>query len=117
MPLIGTIDVERAQQIMESVLMGAAERHAEFVILDVTGIKNIDSRIADLLVRAGHGLRLLGARMVITGIQPEVARALVELGTPLDAVVTKATLQDGVAHALQVSGETFGGPFRAHQKS
>jgi anti-anti-sigma factor len=108
MPLIGSMDVERAQQVLESALEGAAQRRAQFVILDVTGIKDIDARVAGLLVRAGEGLRLLGTRVVITGIRPEVARALVELGVSLDAVVTKATLQDGVAHALQVSGGTFG---------
>jgi hypothetical protein len=53
--------------------------------------------------------------VVITGIRPEVARTLVELGVSLDAVVTKATLQDGVAHALQASGGTFGEPFGAHK--
>jgi DNA-binding response OmpR family regulator/anti-anti-sigma regulatory factor len=115
MPLIGSMDVERTQQVMESALEGAAQRRAEFVILDVTGIKDIDAEVAGLLVRAGQGLGLLGARVVITGIRPEVARALVELGVSLDAVVTKATLQDGVAYALQVSGGTFGEPFRARK--
>jgi DNA-binding response OmpR family regulator/anti-anti-sigma regulatory factor len=108
MPLIGSMDVERAQQVMESALEGAAQRRAEFVILDVTGIKDIDARVASLLVRAGQGLRLLGAHVVITGIRPEMARALVELGVSLDTIVTKGTLQDGVAFALQVSGGTFG---------
>jgi DNA-binding response OmpR family regulator/anti-anti-sigma regulatory factor len=110
MPLIGSMDVERAQQVMESALEGAARRRASFVILDVTGIKDIDAEVAVLLVRAGQGLRLLGTRVVITGIRPEVARALVELGVSLETVVTKATLQDGVAYALQVSGGTFSVP-------
>ena len=110
MPLIGSMDVERAQQVMESALEGAARRRAAFVILDVTGIKDIDAEVAVLLVRAGQGLRLLGTRVVITGIRPEVARALVDLGVSLATVVTKATLQDGVAYALQVSGGTFSAP-------
>jgi anti-anti-sigma factor len=115
MPLIGSMDVERAQQVMESVLEGAAQRRASFVILDVTGLKDIDADVAGMLVRAGQGLSLLGARVVITGIRAEVARALVELGVSLDTVVTKATLQNGVAHALQVSGGSFGEPFRARR--
>jgi DNA-binding response OmpR family regulator len=110
MPLIGSVDVERAQQILESAFSGAAQRRAEFVILDVTGIKGIDARIADLLVRAGQGLRLLGARVIITGIRSEVASALVALGVSLDTVVTKATLQDGVAYALPVSRGRLGAP-------
>jgi DNA-binding response OmpR family regulator len=112
MPLIGSMDIQRAQQVMESALDGAAKRRAECVILDVTGMKEIDAGVADLLVRAGQGLRLLGARVIITGIRPDVARALVELGASLDTIVTKATLQDGVAHAMQVSGGTFGTPLR-----
>jgi DNA-binding response OmpR family regulator/anti-anti-sigma regulatory factor len=112
MPLIGSMDMERAQQVLESALQGAAQRRAEFVILDVTGMKDIDSGVADMLVRAGVGLRLLGARVIITGIRPEVARALVELGASLDTIVTRATLQDGVAHAMQVSGGKIGAPAR-----
>ncbi|UQA57975.1 response regulator [Polyangium aurulentum] len=112
MPLIGSMDIQRAQQVMESALEGAAQRRAECVILDVTGMKEIDAGVADLLVRAGQGLRLLGARVIITGIRPEVARALVELGASLDTIVTRATLQDGVAHAMQVSGGKFVAPFR-----
>lgn len=114
MPLIGSMDVERARQVMESALDGAAQRRAECVILDVTGLRDINAEVADLLVRAGQGLRLLGARVIITGIRPEVARALVELGTSLDTIVTRATLQDGVAHAMQVSGGTSASPFGAH---
>ncbi len=112
MPLIGAMDVERAQQVMECALEGASQRRAEFVILDVTGLKGIDAGVADLLVRASQGLRLLGARVIITGIRPEVARALGKIDVSLDAIVTKATLQDGVAHAMHVSGGTFGVPFR-----
>jgi DNA-binding response OmpR family regulator/anti-anti-sigma regulatory factor len=116
MPLIGAMDVERAQQVMESALAGAAQRCAEFVILDVTGLKDIDAKVAGLLMRAGEGLRLLGARVVITGIRPEMARALVELGVSLDTVVTKATLQEGVAYALRVSGGSFDAHFRAGKR-
>jgi len=108
MPLIGSMDMERAQMVMASALEGAAQRRAASVILDVTGIKHIDAEVADLLLRTGQGLRLLGARVVITGIRPETARTLVELGVSLETVVTKATLQDGVAYALHVSGESFG---------
>ena len=107
MPLIGAMSEERAQQVMESALAGVAQRVAEFVILDVTGIKDIDARVAGMLVRAGSALRLLGARVIITGIRPDMALALVELGATLGAIVTKATLQDGIAYAVRVSGGVF----------
>ncbi len=107
MPLVGTMSDERAQQVMESALAGVAQRAAEFVILDVTGVKDIDASVAGMLVRAGEALRLLGSRVIITGVQPEMARALVEFGATLGAIVTKATLQDGVAYAVRVSGGIF----------
>ena len=103
MPLIGSMDVERAQQVMDRALEGAAQRRAEFVILDVTGITDINAEVADLLLRAGQGLRLLGASVIISGIQPELARVLMKLGVSLDTIVTKATLQDGVAFAATAS--------------
>lgn len=115
MPIIGAVDAERASQIMESAFQGAAKRRAEFVVLDVTGIKGMDAQVADLLVRAGQGLRLLGARVIITGIRADVARVLVDLGVSLDSVVTRATLQDGVAYALSVSRGIFGVPLRARE--
>lgn len=112
MPLVGSMDMERAQRVMETALEGAARRRTECVILDVTGLRGINEGVADMLVRAGRGLRLLGARVIITGIRPEVAHALIELGASFDTIVTKATLQDGVAHAMGMSGEMFGEALR-----
>jgi len=103
MPLIGTMDVDRAQQAIEAMLQGASGRSAEFVILDITGIKHVDEGVASMLLVAASGLRLLGTRTVITGIRSEVARTLVQLDTSLQGVVTKATLQDGIAVAMQAS--------------
>jgi CheY-like chemotaxis protein len=105
MPLIGTMSADRARQVIETALDGAAQRRAAFVILDVTGIKDSDAQIAGLLVRAGRALSLLGARVIVTGIGPEMARMLVDFNAPLDTMVTKTALQDGVAHVLHVSGK------------
>ena len=103
MPLIGTMDRERAQQALDALLQDASSRSAEFVILDITGLKRVDESVAAMLLHAASGLRLLGTRAVITGIRSEVARALVQLNASLQGIVTKATLQDGIAVAMQTS--------------
>jgi DNA-binding response OmpR family regulator/anti-anti-sigma regulatory factor len=101
MPLIGTIDVERAGQAVEMALRGASERNATYLIVDLTGVKVVDTIVATMLIQTARGLDLLGTRAIITGIRPEVAQMLVRLDLLLDALVTKATLQAGVEYALK----------------
>lgn len=100
MPLIGLIDAERASQIVEALLNGIAGQRAHTTILDITGVRVVDRNVASGLVQAARAARLLGARVFLTGIGPRVAQTLVELGAELDDVVTLATLQSGIAHAL-----------------
>ncbi|WP_438020379.1 response regulator [Sorangium sp. So ce315] len=104
MPLIGAMDVERARQAIEIALRGASERRAHHLIVDITGVSIVDETVACMLVQAARGLGLLGTRAIITGIRPEVAQSLVRLDIGLGGVVTKASLQDGVAHALRARG-------------
>jgi predicted ATPase/GAF domain-containing protein len=99
MPLIGAIDPQRAEQIMDVALHGAQSRGAKVVILDITGVKHADGT-ADTLVRTARALRMLGAETILTGIRPEIARALLETGAELSAVTTRSTLQGAIAHAL-----------------
>ena len=101
MPLIGTMDAERAQQVLERAIHGAAQYRAEFVIIDITGTKGIAAHVAEMLARVSEGLRLVGARAILTGFSSEAARLFVELDISLGAMVTKASLQDGIAHAMQ----------------
>jgi rsbT co-antagonist protein RsbR len=99
MPLVGTLTPERAQIVTETLLHAVTERGAEFVILDVTGVPSVDTEVADGLLRVAQAVRLLGAEVALTGMQPGVARALVELGVDMSAFVTKADLQGGIAWA------------------
>ncbi|KYF91526.1 hypothetical protein BE17_07850 [Sorangium cellulosum] len=101
MPLVGTVDVERASQAIETALRGASERGADHLIIDITGVKTVDETVARMLAQAAMGLSLIGTRTVVTGIRPEVAQTLVGLDLHLDHVATKATLQSGVEHALR----------------
>jgi PAS domain S-box-containing protein len=100
MPLVGTIDSARAREILETLLQGITERRAHTAILDVTGIRLMDMEVANALVSAARAARLLGARVVLTGISPEVAQALVEVGADLSDITTLGTLASGIAFAL-----------------
>jgi anti-anti-sigma factor len=101
LPLIGTIDSRRAQQIMEALLSGIAETRARIAILDITGVAVVDTQVANVLIRAAQAVNLLGARVVLTGIRPEVAQTLVGLGIDLGKIVTRSTLQAGIAYSLE----------------
>lgn len=100
MPLIGSIDEVRARQIMETLLSGISRSQARTAILDITGVATVDHDVAHALLQAARAARMLGAQIVLTGIRPEVAQTLVSLGTHLEGIVTRGTLQSGIAFAL-----------------
>jgi DNA-binding response OmpR family regulator/anti-anti-sigma regulatory factor len=100
MPLIGMMDDARAAHALEAALRGASERRAEIVIIDITGVPTINAAVASTLLRAAHALRLIGARTVLTGIRPEVARTLVDFDVDPRGLVTRGTLQSGIAYAM-----------------
>jgi len=100
LPLIGSVDSARAQQVIEGLLDGVATLGAHTAILDITGVPVVDTQVADALLRAARAVKLLGARVVLTGIRPEVAQTLVGLGLDMSGVVTLATLQSGIRFAL-----------------
>jgi PAS domain S-box-containing protein len=99
MPLIGSIDSRRAQQVLDTLLHGISERGARIAILDITGVPIVDTHVAGALIRAAQSAQLLGAQVVLTGIRPEVAQTLVGMGTELHGIVTRSDLQSGIAFA------------------
>lgn len=101
MPIMGTIDDIRAQEILEALLEGISRQGARTAILDITGVRVVDTRVANALVSAARAARLLGARVVLTGISPSVAQTLVELGANMGDIVTLGTLASGIAYALR----------------
>jgi len=101
MPLIGTMDSRRAQQVLETLLGGIAEHNARVAILDITGVAVVDTAVANALVRAAQAAQLLGARIILTGIRPEVAQTLVGLGMDLHGITTRSTLQSAIAYAVR----------------
>lgn len=101
LPLVGTIDSERASQIMETLLQGVADYKAEYVILDVTGVTVVDTPIANAIIQSAQASQLLGAQVIITGIGPSTAQTLVSIGAEMQGMITLSTLQHGIAYALR----------------
>jgi anti-anti-sigma factor len=99
MPLIGTIDARRAQQVLDTLLHGVARTRAHVAIVDITGVPLVDAQVANVLVQAAQAVNLLGAQVVLTGIRPEVAQTLVGLGIDLGGITTQSNLQSGIAFA------------------
>ena len=104
MPLVGSMDTLRAQRVLETALRGVESSRAAAVIIDITGVRLVDSSIAATLVSTAHALRLLGTEAVLTGVRPDVAQALVRLEIDLGSIVVRGTLQSGIAYALERSG-------------
>jgi anti-anti-sigma regulatory factor len=100
MPLIGSIDSRRAQQVLETLLSGITGSKAEVAILGITGVSLVDALVANAILRAAQAVKLLGAQIILTGIRPEVAQTLVGLGADLGTIVTRSTLQSGIALAM-----------------
>lgn len=97
MPLVGTIDSQRAQQVMEALLEGVAQYQAELAILDITGVAVVDTQVAQAFMQAAKAVRLLGAQVMLTGIQPQIAQTLIHLGVDLSDIQTRGSLQAGIA--------------------
>jgi rsbT co-antagonist protein RsbR len=103
-PLVGALDSGRMQQIEEQALSAVEQSASRHLILDVTGVPIIDTHVAQGLLRVIQAVRLLGAEVMLVGVRPEVAQALVELGIDMRSVLTRSTLQSGLAHILHAQG-------------
>jgi rsbT co-antagonist protein RsbR len=101
MPLVGAVDSKRASLMIDTLLKGVSANRASMVILDITGVAVVDTQVADAFIRASQAVSLLGAQMVLTGIRPEVAQTLVQLGVDLRSILTRGPLQDGIPYALR----------------
>jgi rsbT co-antagonist protein RsbR len=100
MPLIGTLDSERTQVVMESLLESIVANEASVAIIDITGVPTVDTLVAQHLLKAVAAARLMGTECVISGIRPQIAQTIVHLGVDLGSVTTKSTLADALKIAL-----------------
>lgn len=103
-PLIGTLDSARTQVVMESLLQEIVETGSAIAIIDITGVPMVDTLVAQHLLKTVAAARLMGADCIVSGIRPQIAQTIVQLGVTLTDVVTKATLADAFALALQRLG-------------
>jgi PAS domain S-box-containing protein len=101
-PLIGTLDSQRTQQLMERVLNRVMETSSPVAILDITGVPSIDTQTAQHLIETTAAVRLLGAEVVLTGVRPPIAQTLVHLGIDLSSVTTRSSLTAGLRMALEM---------------
>jgi DNA-binding LacI/PurR family transcriptional regulator/anti-anti-sigma regulatory factor len=99
-PLIGVIDSARARQMLEAALQGVSEHQAHTVLLDITGVPMVDTQVANTLIQVARTAALLGSRVNLVGIRPEIAQSIVGLGIALPSLTTHSTLAAAVA-ALQ----------------
>jgi len=104
LPLIGTLDSERTQTVMENLLNNIVQSGAEIAIIDITGVPTVDTLVAQHLIKTVSAARLMGADCIISGIRPQIAQTIVHLGLQLD-VVSKATMADAFALALKRTGQ------------
>lgn len=107
MPLVGTIDTERAKLIMENLLEGVVKQRAEVVLLDITGVPVVDTMVAHHIIQAADAVRLVGAKCMLVGIRPEIAQTIVTLGINLNDFATTSTLQRGMQEALRLTNRTI----------
>jgi rsbT co-antagonist protein RsbR len=103
-PLIGTLDSERTQVVMESLLQRIVDTGASIAIVDITGVPTVDTLVAQHLLKTVGAARLMGAECIISGIRPQIAQTIVHLGVDLGTVATKATLADALVLALSRIG-------------
>jgi rsbT co-antagonist protein RsbR len=107
LPLIGTLDSERTQTVMENLLNHIVKSRAQIAIIDITGVPTVDTLVAQHLIKTVSASRLMGADCIISGIRPQIAQTIVHLGLQLN-VVSKATLADAFALALKRTEQVIG---------
>jgi rsbT co-antagonist protein RsbR len=106
LPLIGTLDSERTQVVMETLLERLVATGSSIAVIDITGVPTVDTLVAQHLLKTVSAAQLMGADCIISGIRPQIAQTIVHLGIDLSAVATKASLSDAFALALKRRGLT-----------
>ena len=104
LPIIGVIDPHRARQLTEQLLRGIRTNRAKVVVIDITGVAAMDATVANHLVQTVEASRLLGATVIVTGLSPEIAQTIVNIGVDLGKMTTVGDLQGGIEQAERLLG-------------
>jgi rsbT co-antagonist protein RsbR len=103
-PVVGVLDSYRARQLTEQLLNSIGAARAKAVIMDITGVPLVDSKVANHLLQTVSAARLMGATVILTGLSPQIAQALVAIGVDLSHVKTTVDLQSGLEEAERLLG-------------
>jgi len=109
LPVIGTLDSQRTQIMMENLLQKIVSTGCTTAILDITGVPTVDTQVANHLLKTVTAARLLGAECIVSGISPAIAQTIVHLGINLSNILTKATLQSAMIYALKKNEQLVDG--------
>jgi len=101
-PLIGMLDSERTQQLMERLLNRLTETNSPVAVLDITGVPTIDTQTAQHLVETIKAIRFVGADIILTGVRPNIAQTLVHLDIDFGDIVTRSSLASGLRVAFEM---------------
>ena len=104
LPIIGVLDTERARQLTEQLLSGIRAHRAKVVVIDTTGVPDVDVSVANHLVQTVDASRLMGASVIITGLSSKIAQTLVTIGVDLSKMNTIGDLQGGIEEAERLLG-------------
>ncbi len=107
LPIIGTLDSRRAQLMMEALLQRIVDTGSTVAILDITGVRTMDTLVANHLIKTVTAARLMGARCILTGVSPAIAQTMVQLGIDLSQITTRAQMSDGIKLALELIGRAI----------
>ncbi len=110
LPVVGLVDTQRARHLTETLLVAIRNRRARVVVMDITGVPVVDSKVANHLVQACEAARLMGSQVILTGISPEIAQALVTIGAELHGARTLADLQSGIEEANRLLPQRAAAP-------
>jgi rsbT co-antagonist protein RsbR len=108
LPIIGILDSVRAQNMMDDLLKRIVSTSSPVAIIDIAGVPNVDSSVANHLIKIAKAAKLLGSTCILSGISPEVAQALVEVGVNLEEINTTSTLRNAFTHGLKLVGKSIG---------
>jgi len=102
LPVIGVVDSRRSEEMMESLLEAVVDTQSRCIIIDITGVNVVDTKTADHFLKMVKAIRLLGSECILTGISPEIAQTLTNIGVDLSQIRTLRNLQDGLKMSFEI---------------